>query len=83
MAATTTIRVSAQTRDRLNELAAREGGSAGEIVAKLVYAADDEQLLTDAEAAFENLAHDRVALAAYQRETREIEAGFEAPAPEW
>jgi predicted DNA-binding protein len=83
MATTTTIRVSAQTRDRLNALAAREGGSAGEIVAKLVHAADDEQLLADAEAAFEKLASDPEALAAYRREAREIESGFEAPAPEW
>jgi predicted DNA-binding protein len=80
---TTTIRVSAQTRDRLNALAAREGGSAGEIVAKLVYAADDEQLLADAEADFEKLARDPKALAVYHREAREIESGFEAPAPEW
>lgn len=83
MTATTTIRVSTQTRDRLNALAAREGGSAGEMVAKLVYAADDDRLLADGEAAFERLAHDRRALAAYRLETREIETGFEAPAPEW
>ncbi len=83
MAATTTIRVSAQTRDRLNALAAREGGSAGEIVAKLVHAADDDRLLADTEAAFESLAHDRKALAAYRIETREVESGFEASAPEW
>ncbi len=83
MAGTTTIRVSAHTRNRLNALAAREGESAGDLIAKLVRAADDDLLLADAEAAFENLARDRDALAAYRRETREIETGFEASAPEW
>jgi hypothetical protein len=45
--------------------------------------ADDEQLLADMEAAFEKLARDPEALAAYRHEAREIEVGFEAPAPEW
>ena len=83
MATTTTIRVSTETRDRLNAMAAREGGSAGEIIAKLVYAADDEQLLADAEADFEKLARDPQTLAAYHREAREIESGFGDPAPAW
>ncbi len=83
MTRTTTIRVSADTRDRLNALSAREGSSAGEIVARLVHVADDELLLADAEAAFESLAGRPDALALYRSETRRIEAGFEAPAPEW
>jgi hypothetical protein len=83
MTATTTIRVSRKTRDRLNALSAREGEPAGEIVAKLVHAADDELLLNDAEAAFESLVGDPDALGAYRAETREIEAGFEASAPDW
>jgi predicted DNA-binding protein len=83
MTATTTIRVSRKTRDRLNALSAREGEPAGEIVAKLVHAADDELLLNDAEVAFESLVGDPDALAAYRAETREIEAGFEASAPDW
>ncbi|HYM45196.1 MAG TPA: hypothetical protein VES65_03425 [Solirubrobacteraceae bacterium] len=83
MAATTTIRVASETRDRLNALSAREGKPAGEIVAKLVRAADDELLLSDAETAFEGLARDPDALAAYHAEMREIEAGFETSAPEW
>lgn len=45
MAQSATIRVSIQTRDRLNALSARVGGSAGEVVAKLVAQADEEQLL--------------------------------------
>jgi hypothetical protein len=44
---------------------------------------DDEQLLAGMEAAFEKLARDPEALAAYRHEAREIEVGFEAPAPEW
>lgn len=83
MAATTTIRVSTETRDRLNALSAREGESAGEVVARLVDAADDDLLLADAEAAFENLARDPHALAAYRSEAREIEGGFAATVPEW
>lgn len=83
MAATTTIRVSTETRDRLNALSARESESAGEVVARLVDAADDERLLADAEAAFRGLARDRRALASYRSEAREIEAGFDAPVPDW
>jgi predicted DNA-binding protein len=82
-AATTTIRVSRKTRDRLNALSAREGEPAGEIIAKLVHAADDELLLSDAEVAFESLARNPDALAAYRTDADEIEAGFESPAPDW
>lgn len=80
---TTTIRVPTQTRDRLKALAARRGEPAGDVVAKLVSAADEEALLDEIEAGFERLAGDPKALAAYRAESREIEAAFEAPAPEW
>ncbi|HUN78125.1 MAG TPA: hypothetical protein VMU32_04325 [Solirubrobacteraceae bacterium] len=83
MAQSATIRVSIETRDRLNALSARAGGSAGEVVAKLVAAADEEQLLADAEAAFELIAADPHALARYRSEAQEIEAAFDAPAPAW
>lgn len=83
MTATTTIRVPTQTRDRLNALAARRGEPAGEIVAKLVNAADEEALLAEAAAGFEKLAADPEALAAYRAEVREIESAFEPPTPEW
>ena len=84
MAATsTTIRVSTATRDRLNALSARAGEPAGEIVAKLVDAADDELLLTDAMTAFDALARDPQTLAAYRSEAREIEGAFEPPMPDW
>lgn len=80
---TTTIRVSTQTRDRLKALAARRGESASEVVTKLVSAADEEAMLVEVEAGFERLASDPEALAAYRAESREIEAAFEAPVPEW
>jgi hypothetical protein len=80
---TTTIRVPAETRDRLNALATRRGESAGEVVAKLVNAADEEAMLAEIAAGFEKLAADPKALAAYRTESDELESGFEAPAPEW
>jgi predicted DNA-binding protein len=80
---TTTIRVPTQTRDRLKALAARRGEPAGEVVAKLVSAADEEAVLAEVAAGFEKLAGDPEALAAYRAESREIESAFDAPAPEW
>lgn len=80
---TTTIRVPIQTRDRLKALAARRGEPAGEVVAKLVSAADEEAMLAEAAAGFEKLASDPEALAAYRAESREIESAFDTPAPEW
>lgn len=80
---TTTIRVPTQTRDRLKALAARRGEPAGEVVAKLVSAADEEAMLAEIEAGFEKLAADPAALAAYRAESREIETAFDAPTPEW
>ncbi len=80
---TTTIRVPTETRDRLNELATRRGEPAGEVVAKLVSAADEEALLADVAAGFKKLAGNPEAISAYRAESEEIESGFEASAPEW
>jgi predicted DNA-binding protein len=80
---TTTIRVSTETRDRLNALAARRGEPAGEVVSKLVSTADEEAILAEIEAGFENLAGDPEALAVYRADSEELESGFDAPAPEW
>lgn len=80
---TTTIRVPTQTRDRLKALAARRGEPAGEVVAKLVNAADEEAMLAEFAAGFEKLASDPEALAAYRAESREIESAFDVSAPEW
>jgi hypothetical protein len=80
---TTTIRVPTETRDLLKALARRRGEPAGEVVAKLVNAADEEALLAEIAAGFEGLAGDPKALAAYRAESDELESGFDAPAPEW
>jgi hypothetical protein len=80
---TTTIRVPVETRDRLNSLAASRGEPAGEVVAKLVGAADEEALLAEIVVGFEALAADPGALSVYRAESEEIESGFEAPIPEW
>jgi hypothetical protein len=80
---TTTIRVSVETRDRLNSLAARRGEPAGEVVAKLVGAADEDAMLVEIATGFEKLAADPRALSIYRAESEEIESGFEAPTPEW
>jgi hypothetical protein len=80
---TTTIRVTVETRDRLNSLAARRGVPAGELAAKLVSVADEDAMLEKIAAGFEKLAADPTALLAYRGESAEIESGFEAPAPEW
>ena len=80
---TTTIRVPTETRDQLNALATRRGEPAGEVVAKLVSAADEEAMLAEVASGFERLAADPDALAAYRAEGEELESGFDAPAPEW
>lgn len=80
---TTTIRVSTRTRDRLKALAARRGEPAGDVIAELVDAADEEVLLAGIEASFERLAADPDALAAYRAETRDLGGAFDAPTPEW
>lgn len=80
---TTTIRVSTETRDRLNALAIRRGEPAGEVVAKLVNAADEEAMLAEIAIGFEKLAGDPEACSAYRAESEEIESGFESSAPGW
>lgn len=80
---TTTIRVPTETRDQLNSLAARRGEPAGEVVAKLVSAADEEAMLAEVAAGFERIAADPRALSAYRAESEGLESGFAAPAPEW
>lgn len=80
---TTTIRVPSGTRDLLKILAARRGESAGEVVAKLVSAADEDSMLADMASDFEKLARTPAALSAYRAESREIESGFDASTPAW
>lgn len=40
-------------------------------------------MLAEMEVGFEKLASDSEALAVYRAESREIEAAFDAPTPEW
>ena len=80
---TTTIRVSTRTRDRLRDLAKRRGEAAGDVIAELVEAADEEAQLAEMEESFERLAGDARTLAAYRAESGELEGTFDAPAPGW
>jgi predicted DNA-binding protein len=77
---TTTIRVRAETRDRLNELARRRGEPAGEVVAALVEEADDRELLAAAFEDWQRLSADPETLARYRAETDELKA-FDADLP--
>ncbi len=79
----TTIRVPVETRDRLNALSRRRGEPAGEVIAKLVRWADEEELLEEMRAGFARLSADSEAIAAYRAEGAELASGFEAAAPEW
>jgi predicted transcriptional regulator len=71
---TTTIRVSAETRDRLNELARKRGEPAGDIVAALVQEADDRALLAAAFDDWERMANDTETLARYRADAEELTA---------
>jgi predicted transcriptional regulator len=79
---TTTIRVAAETRDKLNDIARRRGEPASEVVAALVQEADDRALLTAAFADWERLCDDPDAIAAYRSDLRELEA-FDQPLPDY
>jgi hypothetical protein len=79
---TTTIRVPAETRDRLNEIARRRGVPAGELVTSLVEEADDRALLAAAFESWERIAGDAGALATYRTETQDL-AAFETTPPEY
>ena len=50
---------------------------------KLAKAADEDAMLAEIAAGFEQLVADPRALAAYRTESDEIMSGFEVPAPEW
>ena len=80
---TTTIRVPVETRDRLNALATRRGEPAGDVVAKLVSAADESVMLAEIAAGFEKIAADPGALSAYRAESEELGSSFGASTPEW
>jgi predicted DNA-binding protein len=82
MSGTTTIRVSSETRDRVNALARRRGVPASELVSELVREADDQALLAEAKEGWERLAADRQRLAAYRAEAADLR-GFDAALPDY
>ncbi len=61
MAATATIRVTPETRDRLNRISAARGISAGELVDELASAAEEHALLESMARHYEELRSDGAA----------------------
>jgi hypothetical protein len=74
MAATATVRVDPEVRDRINKLAAARGVKASQLLGQLVRAAEEDQLLADMNADFDALGRDPEARAAYEAELREWDA---------
>ena len=74
MAATATVRVDPDVRDRINELAAARGIRASALVGQLVRDAQDAQLLADMNADFERLNGDPAARERYDEELAEWDA---------
>lgn len=72
--ASTTIRVSAETRDDLNRLSEESGKPAGAVVAELVAAAMQQTVLYATEQHWHMLSTDPTLLADYQAESRELES---------
>lgn len=74
MAATATVRVDRETRDRINELAAARGIRASALLSELVSGAEDAQLLQQMNSDFERLNGDAAARERYDAELREWDA---------
>ena len=74
MAATATVRVDAETRDRLNALAAARGMRASTLLRELVSDAEDAQLLSAMNEAFAQMHQDPEAREDYYDELREWDA---------
>jgi hypothetical protein len=74
MAATATVRVDPDVRDRINSLAAARGIRASALVGELVREAEDAQLLADMNSDFERLNEDPGARERYDAELREWDA---------
>ena len=68
MAATATIRVTPETRDRLNRIGAVRGLSAGELVDELASQAEDQALLEAMESHYDQLKLDPEAWELYRAE---------------
>lgn len=78
----TTIRVSAETRDDLNLLCASSGKSAGAVVAELVAEAKLQTLLYATERHWHSIGETPEQLADYINEARELQ-GFDAEPEEY
>jgi hypothetical protein len=73
-AATATVRVEPEVRDRINELASARGIRASQLVGELVREAEDAQLLADMNADFDRLNRDPAARERYDAELSEWDA---------
>ena len=74
MAATATVRVDPDVRDRINQLAAAQGVRASALLKQLVREAEDTQLLAEMNSDFERLNQDPAARERYDAELREWDA---------
>ena len=74
LAATATVRVDPETRDRINELAAARGIRASALLSQLVREAEDDQLLEQMNSDFERLNDDAAARERYDAELHEWDA---------
>jgi hypothetical protein len=68
MAASATVRIRPETRDRLRRLSRERGVSAPDLLDTLIRDAEDDQLLTEHEAAMERLMADPQQAASYRAE---------------
>jgi predicted transcriptional regulator len=71
MAATATVRVDPDVRERINKLAAAQGVPASALLGQLVREAEDDQLLAEMNSDFERLKEDPAARERYDAELRE------------
>lgn len=74
MAATVTVRVDPETRDRINDLAAARGIRVSALLGELIREAEDAQLLEEMNCDFERLNDDSAARERYDAELREWDA---------
>ncbi|HEY7831197.1 MAG TPA: hypothetical protein VIC06_11595 [Solirubrobacteraceae bacterium] len=68
MAATATVRIRPETRDRLRRLSRERGLSAPDLLDALICDAEDDQILTEHEVAMERLMADPQQAASYRAE---------------
>ncbi len=68
MAATATVRIRPETRDRLRRLSRERGLSTPDLLEALIRDAEDDQILTEHEAAMERLMADPQQAASYRAE---------------